>query len=90
MDRVGHPLIRIHLDLARLAPAVTRRQSEPQLAASRLGVTGRQASLAQKAQLIFRHRSLQAQQKPIIDQLWIIRTHKLIPLFGWQQNDPNA
>lgn len=59
--RVLDPFVGIELDAIVLAPNEARRQREPQRATAGLAVTGRQITLAKKAELVFRHRALQAE-----------------------------
>ena len=72
LDRARHALVRIDLDASARAPAIARRQGEPKLAALGLRVSGSQATLSQKAELVFAHRTLQPKQQPVVDQTRIV------------------
>jgi hypothetical protein len=65
-------LVGIHLDPVVLAPAEARRQGEAQLAPSGLRVAGGQAALSEQAEFVFRHRSLQPEQQPVVHQARIV------------------
>ena len=65
-------LVWINRDLASLAPTQAGRQHEAEFAAFGLGIAGCDSSLAHQAQLVFRHRSLQPEQQPIVDDSRII------------------
>jgi hypothetical protein len=71
-DRAGDALVRVNFNPSGLVPAVAGRQGEPQLASASFTVPGLDAALAQQAELVLRHRSLQAKQKPIVDQPRIV------------------
>ena len=72
-DGFLHVLIGIDLDRARLAPAEAGRKHELELAAPRLQVASRQSALPHQAELVFRHRPLQAEQQTVVDDSWIVR-----------------
>ena len=71
-DHLLNPLVRIELDPVVLAPDQTRRQREAERATVGLGVTCSKAPLAQKAELVLGHRSLQAEQQPVIHQARVV------------------
>jgi hypothetical protein len=48
------------------------RQREAERAAAGFGVTGSEPALAQEAQLVLRHRSLQAEQQPVVHQARVV------------------
>jgi hypothetical protein len=67
-----NPLIRVHLDLTDLVPAVPRRQSKTQLTAQGLRIARGKPALAQQAQFVLGHRALETKQETIIDQPWVV------------------
>ena len=67
-----NPLVRIELDPVVLAPDQTWRQREAERATVGLGVTCSKAPLAQKAELVLGHCSLQAEQQSVVDQPWVV------------------
>jgi len=71
-DRLLHALVGIALDPIVLAPDEARRQGEAQRATAGLAVPGGQATLAKKAELVFRHRALQAEQQPVVHQARVV------------------
>ena len=72
-DDAADALVRVHLDLPDLVPAITWWKTELQLASQRLRIPRRKPALAQQAQFIFGHSPLQSEQEAVIDQAGIVR-----------------
>src|SRR6201998_904179 len=72
-DDAADALVRVHLDLPDLVPAITWWKTELQLAPQRLRIPRRKPARAQQAQFIFGHSPLQSEQEAVIDQARIVR-----------------
>jgi hypothetical protein len=71
-DGLLNPLVRIEFNPPVLGPDEARRQREAERAPAGLAVSCGEAALAEKVELVFGHRALQAEQQPVVHQTRVV------------------